>query len=349
MLAQEEARLLNHSFIGTEHILLGLIDEQEGIAAKALESLGISPDAVREKVVETIGQAGTGPGGSPPFTPRAKKVLELSLREALQLGHSYIGTEHLLLGLVREGEGAAATVLVSLGADLGRVRQQVIKLMSGNQGTESAGTAQGTGSAENPSFVRRHNLPGARLVVCSFCGLPPPGSGQLVSGDNAFICERCIQHWFRVMCAGTPVEVGPAVWPRSPSQVIPTGPPPADPDAARVEIETAFAAQGTTSEDGASVPSVERGEDLGPCVAMAKARNRGIAPEGAEVVHTVDEIVFIDHEHAAVWFSISIDGRVMLHRHRGDAVVVDGQWKMARSTFCHIMSMGGVQCPPDRG
>ena len=115
MLAQEEARLLNHSFIGTEHILLGLIHEGEGVAAKALESLGISLEAVREKVEETIGMAGTAPSGSPPFTPRAKKVLELSLREALQLGHSYIGTEHMLLGLVREGEGVAATVLVSLG------------------------------------------------------------------------------------------------------------------------------------------------------------------------------------------------------------------------------------------
>jgi len=133
VLAQEEARLLNHNFIGTEHILLGLIHEGEGVAAKALESLGISLDAVREKVEETIGPAGTASTGSPPFTPRAKKVLELSLREALQLGHNYIGTEHMLLGLVREGEGVAAQVLVSLGADLSRVRQQVIQLLSGYQ------------------------------------------------------------------------------------------------------------------------------------------------------------------------------------------------------------------------
>ena len=133
VLAQEEARLLNHNFIGTEHILLGLIHEGEGVAAKALESLGISLEAVREKVEETIGPAGTSTTGSPPFTPRAKKVLELSLREALQLGHNYIGTEHMLLGLVREGEGVAAQVLVSLGADLSRVRQQVIQLLSGYQ------------------------------------------------------------------------------------------------------------------------------------------------------------------------------------------------------------------------
>src|SRR5579859_4159272 len=151
VLAQEEARMLNHNYIGTEHILLGLIHEGEGVAAKALESLGISLEAVREKVEETIGMAGTAPSGSPPFTPRAKKVLELSLREALQLGHSYIGTEHMLLGLVREGEGVAATVLVSLGADLGRVRQQVIQLMSGSQGKEAVGASQGSSSGDSPS------------------------------------------------------------------------------------------------------------------------------------------------------------------------------------------------------
>ncbi|MDA8075713.1 MAG: NDP-hexose 4-ketoreductase, partial [Actinomycetota bacterium] len=133
-LAQEEARLLGHSFIGTEHILLGLLHEGEGIAAKALESLGITLTAAREKVEEIVGvAAGNTPSGSPPFTPRAKKVLELSLREALQLGHSFIGTEHMLLGLVREGEGVAAQVLQSLGADLGRVRQRVIQLMAGSQ------------------------------------------------------------------------------------------------------------------------------------------------------------------------------------------------------------------------
>jgi ATP-dependent Clp protease ATP-binding subunit ClpC len=148
VLAQEEARLLNHNFIGTEHILLGLIHEGEGVAAKALESLGVSLEAVREKVEETIGPAGSSTTGSPPFTPRAKKVLELSLREALQLGHNYIGTEHMLLGLVREGEGVAAQVLVSLGADLPRVRQQVIQLLSGYQSPGGKeGAAAGTGAA----------------------------------------------------------------------------------------------------------------------------------------------------------------------------------------------------------
>src|SRR6218665_2543848 len=115
VLAQEEAKMLNHNYIGTEHILLGLIHEGEGVAAKALESLGISLDAVREQVQDIIGQGQQQPTGHIPFTPRAKKVLELSLREALQLGHNYIGTEHILLGLIREGEGVAAQVLVKLG------------------------------------------------------------------------------------------------------------------------------------------------------------------------------------------------------------------------------------------
>ena len=128
VLAQEEARLLNHNYIGTEHILLGLIHVGEGVAAKALESLGISLEKVRQQVEEIIGAGQSPPSGHIPFTARAKKVLELSLREAIQLGHNYIGTEHILLGLIRESEGVAAQVLVKLGADLGRVRRLVIEL-----------------------------------------------------------------------------------------------------------------------------------------------------------------------------------------------------------------------------
>src|SRR5499426_3486177 len=148
VLAQEEARLLNHNYIGTEHILLGLIHEGEGVAAKALESLGISLEAVRAQVEEIIGHGGQAPSGHIPFTPRAKKVLELSLREALQLGHNYIGTEHILLGLIREGEGVAAQVLVKLGADLSRVRQQVIQLLSGYGAKEGSSGGGGGGASE---------------------------------------------------------------------------------------------------------------------------------------------------------------------------------------------------------
>jgi ATP-dependent Clp protease ATP-binding subunit ClpC len=151
VLAQEEARMLNHNYIGTEHILLGLIHEGEGVAAKALESLNISLEAVRQQVEEIIGQGQAAPTGHIPFTPRAKKVLELSLREALQLGHNYIGTEHILLGLIREGEGVAAQVLQKLGADLNRVRQTVIQLLSGytgGKGEQTPGGATGEGGPQ---------------------------------------------------------------------------------------------------------------------------------------------------------------------------------------------------------
>ena len=147
VLAQDEARMLNHNYIGTEHLLLGLIHEGEGVAAKALESLGISLEAVRAQVEEIIGQGQQAPMGHIPFTPRAKKVLELSMREALQLNHPYIGTEHILLGLIREGEGVAAQVLIKLGADLNRVRNQVLQLLSGFQGNEKPSTS---GAPEAP-------------------------------------------------------------------------------------------------------------------------------------------------------------------------------------------------------
>jgi ATP-dependent Clp protease ATP-binding subunit ClpA len=138
VLAQEEARLLNHDYVGTEHLLLGLIHEGQGGAAKALELLGIRLEVVRAQVEEIVGRGQRAPTGHIPFTPRAKKVLELSLREAKQLGHDYIGTEHILLGLIREGEGVAAQVLVKLGTDLSRARGQVIRLLSGDAGTEEA-------------------------------------------------------------------------------------------------------------------------------------------------------------------------------------------------------------------
>jgi ATP-dependent Clp protease ATP-binding subunit ClpC len=153
VLAQEESRMLNHNYIGTEHLLLGLIHEGEGIAAQALESLGISLEAVRQQVEERVGQGRVAPTGHIPFKPEAKKALEFALREALQLGHNYIGTEHILLGLIREGDDVAAQVLQNLGADLNRVRQQVVALLAGYASSPSAEEVplQETGGEANPS------------------------------------------------------------------------------------------------------------------------------------------------------------------------------------------------------
>ena len=154
VLAQDEAKLLNHNYIGTEHLLLGLVHEGEGVAAKALESMGISLEAVREQVEDIIGHGTQVPTGHIPFTPRAKKVFELSLREALQMNYNYIGTEHILLGLIREGEGVAAQVLIKLGADLNRVRNTVLQLLSGFQGKEAVSSgAPETGPQPSSSQV----------------------------------------------------------------------------------------------------------------------------------------------------------------------------------------------------
>ena len=199
VLAQEEARMLNHDHIGTEHILLGLIREGDGVAAKALESLGISLEAVRQHVGGITGQGQQAPSGHIPFTPRAKKVLELSLREALQLGHNYIGTEHILLGLIREGEGVAAQVLVKLGADPSRVRQQVNQLLRGYQGKEPAAAVAPSETAPSTSLVLDQF--GRNLTAGAREGKLDPVIGR----------EKEIERVMQVLCRRTknnPVLVG---------------------------------------------------------------------------------------------------------------------------------------------
>jgi ATP-dependent Clp protease ATP-binding subunit ClpC len=194
-LAQDEALSLNHGFIGTEHILLALLSEGEGVGARALHTLGITHEAVRIEVLEAIGFSATDPNSSPPFTPRAKKVLELSLRESLQLGHNYIGTEHLLLGLVREGEGVAATVLVNLGLDLTRVRLEVMSLISEPQ---SEGRGREAGSHTSRVTTKRGNpcCPNCRADLASearYRTIPVPSDteGTMPMTFDVVFCVRC--------------------------------------------------------------------------------------------------------------------------------------------------------------
>jgi ATP-dependent Clp protease ATP-binding subunit ClpC len=200
VLAQEEARLLNHDHIGTEHILLGLVHEGDGVAARALTELGISLEAVRAEVEEIIGRGTEPAGGQIPFTPRAKKVLELSLREAMALGHNYIGTEHILLGLIREGEGVAAQVLQKLGADLNRVRQTVIQLLEGWSDVAESSGGEHVGAyvevTTSPTEAIGENAP---LCPNCFAGLDDTlavrvveatGEGESVSVGFAY-CTRC--------------------------------------------------------------------------------------------------------------------------------------------------------------
>ena len=184
VLAQEEARLLNHNYIGTEHILLGLVHDRTGVATQALESMGVSLEAVRAEVEEIIGPGGSPPGEHIPFTPRAKKVLEMSLREALQLGHDYIGTEHILLGLIREGEGVAAQVLAKLGVGLREVREQVVQLLTGVRGTE-----------EEPVDVTVPPIDPEAGPRCPRCGaeLREQSAYRMTDAGIALVfCSRCL-------------------------------------------------------------------------------------------------------------------------------------------------------------
>ncbi len=176
MLAQEEARLLNHSYIGTEHILLGLMAEEEGIAAQALTRMGVDLGQVRSAVEEIIGAGTQAPSGHIPFTPRAKKILELSLRESIDLGHDYIGTEHILLGMVREGEGVASQILERYGAGTYEVRTAVVSLLgvdptrTRQPASPPLGRVRGSSCPHPAEALEVRPAEGFRTVRCSRCG-----------------------------------------------------------------------------------------------------------------------------------------------------------------------------------
>lgn len=225
------------------------------------------------------------------FSDRARRALVLAQEEARLLDHGFIGTEHLLLGLMHEQDGVAAQALSQFDLSLETVRLKV-----------------------------------QESVV------------------NAFICEHCIREWSARL--GRAKSTLATSWVSQRHDVVGGGPPPENAEAAAADIRAAFVGSGTESEDGVAVHTVEGGKTLGPVLVAAKEQHRGIASQDATVVTSVDEIVFTDPGHAAVWLSIAVDGTTMLSRRRGDAVVVDGVWKVTRSTFCELMALAAVQCPP---
>jgi Clp amino terminal domain, pathogenicity island component len=359
VLAQEEARLLDHNYIGTEHILLGLIHEGEGLAAQVLVSMDISLATVRAEVEEIIGHGGQAPSGHIPFTPRSKKVLEMSLREALQLGHNYIGTEHILLGLIREGEGVAAQILTKLGADLSRVRQAVVQQLSGYQGEYAEYHAE-------PRVPR----PQIRPVRCGFCNVPSPVCGTLYTGvSGALICESCIaaaspppepaepqqiRRWRSRLQGMVGVQFGVGTPPGSehpePLQIMaarhePVGPPPEDEEAARRAIEYAFTDPMELAVDGTLV-NVEDGVSLKQYVDQVLARAGTFITTRINVVELVK---FIDATRAVVYTRAEWrDGTplpAILHQ-EGWAVLVDGRWKVSRETILERWAQAGVVIPP---
>jgi Clp amino terminal domain, pathogenicity island component/ClpX C4-type zinc finger len=329
VLAQEEARLGNRDYIGTEHLLLGLLHDGDGIGAQALEQCGVSLAAAREQVAGISGHCAAPPGGHIPFTPGAKKALEVSLREALQLGHNHIGSEHILLGLLRDGEGGAVQVLGNLGADRGHLREVVIVLLSKRVAAEAP---------EVPSratLVYRSDRTGG--TRCSFCGRDFYEVARAITNDaGVMICSDCVR-----LAARTIEAAGEPTAPLRPLSMPPRqfGAPVEPSDAAAVVA--LFERWSTTDIADDLLPFVEDGPRLAAAQAELRRRWEGNAPQ---VTFTVLAIRFLDDDTAAVRFHLSalpsqtFDGRV---------VRVDGNWKIGRTTWCDIARLGGVHIPPD--
>ena len=331
VLAQEEARLLNHNYIGTEHILLGLIHEGEGVAATALEALGVSLERTRAHVEEIIGHGGQAPSGHIPFTPRAKTVLEMSLREALQLGHNYIGTEHILLGLIREGEGVAAQALAAEGLELGRVRQTVVQLLSGYAG--SGEVPESVSSAV--SVQVRQSMPGPGPISGFGDHSSTAGAARSASGPKSGS-----RGWCAAARRGSATSVSPAR-PALVAEAGQEGPkqlrlrarflPQAQTEAAEVAVERAF----ETVFGGGPRPSrsgsalIEDSGLLHPAVEQLMA----VGQQAGEPDIWVDAVRFISQDEAEVHYrspTLVGGGRMPMH---GFAVLDDGVWKVSRVTL----------------
>jgi hypothetical protein len=335
VLAQEEARLLDHNYIGTEHILLGLLHEGEGVAATALARLDVTQEAARVEVEAIIGRGDRQPSGHIPFTPRAKKVLEFSLREALQLGHNYIGTEHILLGLLREGEGVAAQVLTKLGVSLERVRALVVQLLS-SEGLGDVGVAQGGMLFRDVARTQRVIVGGPR-EGCIFCGRDAYEVERIVANDvGVLLCKDCA--WLAVQTMERATEPTAPVRPlRLPPRVF--GSAPGD-DAAR-EITERFEKWGGDTPLDVAV-DVEGGNRLLAVQEELQARYGG--GRGPQVTFSVARIRFVAPNEAAVRFTLSaLPGQSF----DGRAVRIGDRWCIGRETYCMIAALGGVACPPD--
>jgi hypothetical protein len=327
VLAQEEARRLDCNYIGAEHILLGLVAEGDGIAFRALESLGTSLDGVRTRVTELVGRGTRAEAGHIPFTADAKRVLEYSLREALQLRHNYIGTEHILLGLVRPGQDTIATqVLLELGIEHSRVRQAVVELLEGGVAAESVGPPAQLPFRTNPPTPPRG-------TTCSFCGRDVWDTRYYLVGAHALICQDCVEDSRVVIEDATRrgSEPGALHFPPRVSGDVP--------DHTSVSlIANAFMevyGAATQAADMRDRP-LEDVESLLPAIEEAGRRHPNMGPVSA----AISRIRFRSDDLADVRFTLfgfPFEGR---------AIRDAGTWKVSRDTFCQTLARGGVQCPP---
>ena len=350
VLAQEESRLLNHNYIGTEHLLLGMIHEGDGVAAQALRALGVSLERTRAEVLGLIGHGDQPPQGNIPFTPRAKKVLELSLREALQLGHNYIGTEHVLLGLLREGEGVAAQILVRQGVDLESARGAVVQLMAGmpldDLGARSFGDPAGSGSP----FVRvarstagaaaplPGHAPGLNLRVggrrCSFCLKEESRVARIVRSRGVSICDECLGRAQALVAAAGPGD--PKRLRLRPPLLSEVQTPEAE-QAVELAFETVFGGDAST---GRRLAFVEDSADLEPVMRPMIVATR----VSGDPDIWVEQVRFLATDQAAVDFLVLVGGPGLPMQ--GIAVLEQGTWKVSRTTFLAIAGLAGILPPP---
>jgi hypothetical protein len=355
VLAQEEARLLNHNYIGTEHLLLGIVREGEGVAAQALESLEISLTDVRREVEDFIGRGEQVPSGHIPFTPRAKKVLELALREAMQLGHNYIGTEHILLGIIREGDGVAARTLIKLGAVLDRARAEVIDLLGAGAGEQTPSKVLST-SETDPELLRARAAAAAAAAAagartgalpeprCSICGRAEARVDRIVAARGVLICDRCVRD------VAAELEESDASGSASKRlRFRPRSEPPPDTAGAVLAIEWAFDAffgLGGQSLDDAVAVIEDGGRLAGTVSAMREMRTSAVRRFPAVNDITVGQVRFLDEHEAEVTLEIWWAGSVAPFVQYGHAVLLEGTWKVSRATVCHFAGLGGIECPP---
>ena len=325
VLAEEQARELNHGYVGSEHALLGLLADREGVAAQALQSVDVTLEPARTKVVELVGRGDRTPSGHIPFTPQAKRILEGGLREALQLGHNYIGTEHLLLALAREPESTGARTLVELGAALDVVRDRVVALLAGSVGGASAVFVAAGGVA--PAATRG--------AVCTFCGRDLWEVDRYVSGATGVICAECVALADRALAAAPDDERAVPLPPRV------FGPLPDGPAVDEI-VHTVVTVLAEDVDDRDRAAVIEDGETLGPLFAQVRRRHPGV-----DVEHRVERVRFLGRDRAEVRIAVALGGPgagTMLFE--GVVVRMRGRWCMGHDLCAAILRAGGVSVRP---
>jgi Clp amino terminal domain, pathogenicity island component/ClpX C4-type zinc finger len=325
--AQEEARLLNHNYLGTEHLLLAILYDDESTAARALHSFGITSQVARAAVVEIVGRGGLAPSGHLPFTPRAKTALEESLREALQLGDDTIGTEHLLLALLREGTGVATRVIVQSGASLDAVGDRVLE-MRGHPRDPKVAVARGRRSERVPAPPLLRGRPVAR---CSLCGRSEEKADHLLVAGGVMLCDRCVRDAAAQLDALD--EDAPKRMRFRRRDVAVT-----DKDAAMRAIERAFEAVIGPQRvaPGDALWAVEGGAEMQTLLHQLDEDSRH-APVVVNDV-TVERVRFLDDDEAEVSLGIWMAGSGAPMIQPAHAVVVDGTWKVSRETLEYYAS-----------